>query len=261
MVEVKWIKIVTDIFSNKKIRQIESMPDCDAILVIWFKLLCLAGSVNENGLIMLTKDLAYTEEMLATEFRKPINTIRLALKTFERFGMVELIDNIYKVSNWDKYQNTGKLNEIREYNRLAKQKQRERKQLTEPVKDNVKDMSRTCQECQDTDIDKDIDIELDKDIDIESFVGSDEPPKQTKRFVKPSVDDIRSYCIERANRVTPEVFFDYYEANGWRIGKTPMKDWRAAIRTWERNGYGNGQEKKNYKTAPLPKRKYDGLTE
>ena len=129
MADVKWIKIVTDIFNNKKIKQIDAMPDADTILVIWFKLLCLAGSINESGLIILTKDLAYTDEMLATEFRKPINTVRLALKTFESFGMIELIDNIYYISNWEKYQNIEGLEKIREQTRLRVAKHREKQKL------------------------------------------------------------------------------------------------------------------------------------
>ena len=82
MANVKWIKIVTDVFDNRKIRQIELMPDSDAILVIWFKILCLAGTINESGMLLLTRDIPYNDEMLANQFNRPINTIRLALDTF-----------------------------------------------------------------------------------------------------------------------------------------------------------------------------------
>ena len=56
-----------------------------------------------------------------------------------------------------------------------------------------------------------------------------------KRFEKPSLADVQAYCAERGNTVDAQKFVDYYEANGWRVGKNPMKDWRAAVRTWERN--------------------------
>lgn len=75
MADVKWIKIVTDIFDNRKIKQIERLPEADSIIVIWFKLLCLAGDINENGLIIITKDIPYTDEMLANEFNKPITFV------------------------------------------------------------------------------------------------------------------------------------------------------------------------------------------
>ena len=102
------------------------MPDADAILVIWFKILCLAGTINENGMLILTRDLAYTEEMLATEFRKPINTVRLALRTFEAFRMVEIVNNIYCISNWEKYQNSVGLEKIREQTRKRVEKHRQK---------------------------------------------------------------------------------------------------------------------------------------
>ena len=81
MAEVKWIKIVTDIFDDEKILLIESMPEHDAIIVIWFKLLCMAGKTNNSGVFTLNDKIAYTDEMLATIFRRPKTTVQLALKT------------------------------------------------------------------------------------------------------------------------------------------------------------------------------------
>lgn len=131
MSEIKWIKLSTDIFNNRKIRQIESMPDADAILVIWFKILALAGTVNESGLLMITKDIPYTDEMLANQFGRPINTIRLALKTFEQFEMIEVTDNVFRVANWEKYQNVQELDKIREQTRKRVAKHRERQKMIE----------------------------------------------------------------------------------------------------------------------------------
>ena len=56
----------------------------------------------------------------------------------------------------------------------------------------------------------------------------------SSRFQKPSIDEIRQYCSSRNNSVDPEQFFNFYESKGWTIGKSPMKDWRAAVRTWEK---------------------------
>lgn len=70
-------------------------------------------------------------------------------------------------------------------------------------------------------------------------------------FVKPTIDEIKAYCIERANNIDPAQFFDHYTANGWKVGKVPMKDWQAAVRQWERNQFssnGKGQEP----TGPKP---------
>ena len=129
MADVMWIKLATDIFDNRKIKQIEKMPDGDSIIVIWIKILCLAGHVNDSGLIYLTKEIPYTEEMLATEFNRPLPIVRLALTTFQRFGMVEIVDDIYHVSSWEKYQNVAELEKIREQTRKRVARYRENKLL------------------------------------------------------------------------------------------------------------------------------------
>lgn len=166
MAEVKWIKIATDIFNNKKIRLIESMPDGDSIIVIWFKLLMLAGNVNDGGAVYFTKDIPYTEQMLSTVFNRPLTTVQLALSTFEKFQMIEIVNEIIQVSNWEKYQNVDRLEEIREYNRLAKQRSRAKQKL---LIEDVNDKSMTSQRCHDTDIDIEVDKEKDKE--------SKHPPK------------------------------------------------------------------------------------
>lgn len=63
-----------------------------------------------------------------------------------------------------------------------------------------------------------------------------EPTKMTpSKFKKPTVEEISKYCQERGNHVDAQRFFDYYESNGWKVGKNPMKDWKATVRNWERN--------------------------
>lgn len=226
MAEVKWIKIVTDVFDDEKVILIESMPEADSIIVIWFKLLCLAGKQNRDGLLMLNDKIAYTDEMLATVFRRPINTVRLALQTFEKFAMIEIVDGTICIANWEKHQNIDKLAQMREYNRIAQQKSRARRKLLPNVNDsqgNVNDSQCT-------------EIEEDKEKEKEEEKKSDIPQAETrKRFTPPSVEEVKSYCAERKNNVDAQRFVDYYTANGWLVGKNKMKDWRAAVRTWERN--------------------------
>lgn len=102
--DVKWIKITTDIFDDEKILLVESMPSADSIIVIWFKLLTLAGKQNNNGVFLMSNRIAYTDEMLASIFRRDVSLVRLALKVFEQFGMVEIIDNVITIPNWAKHQ-------------------------------------------------------------------------------------------------------------------------------------------------------------
>jgi predicted phage replisome organizer len=105
------------------------LPAGDSILVIWFKILCLAGNVNEDGAMFLTRDIPYTEDMLATEFHRPIDTVRLALKVLQQFGMIEIIDNVYQVTNWQRYQNIDGLERIREQTRIRVARYKENQKL------------------------------------------------------------------------------------------------------------------------------------
>ncbi|WP_340138535.1 phage replisome organizer N-terminal domain-containing protein, partial [Clostridium botulinum] len=129
MAEVKWIKIVTDIFDDEKILLIENMPEADSIIVIWFKLLCLAGKMNNSGVFMLNEKIAYTDEMLATIFRRQLNIVRLALNTFEQFGMIEIIDKVITIPNWSKHQTLDQLEERKEYMREYMREYREKQKL------------------------------------------------------------------------------------------------------------------------------------
>ena len=128
MSEIKWIKITTDIFDDEKICLVDALPDHDAILVIWFKILALAGKHNRNGLLMMSDKVHYTDEMLATIFRRPLNTVRMALGIFEQFGMVEIIDGVITLPNWEKHQNIDGMEKIKEQtrNRVARHREKQK---------------------------------------------------------------------------------------------------------------------------------------
>lgn len=237
MADVKWIKIVTDIFDDEKILLIESMPEHDAIIVIWFKLLCLAGKMNNGGVFIMNDKIPYTEEMLATIFRRPLNTVRLALNTFEQFGMIERVENVITIPNWSKHQTLDQLEERKEYMREYMQKYRERqKQIACKANSKVNSESNSKANVSV------LDIDIDKDIDIDNK----ESKAKSKRFIPPSLEEVISYCKERNNSVDPQKWYDFYSAKGWMIGKNKMKDWKAAVRTWER-GCDSKPQKSKYR--------------
>lgn len=161
MADVKWIKIVTDIFDNRKIRQIETMPEGDSILVIWFKLICLAGSINDKGLVYFTQDIPYTEDMLATHFNRPLGTVKLALTTFVRFGMVEIVDNFLCLPSWEKYQSTDKLERIKTQNAERQARFRARKRAELPESNVTPTLPIT--QSNATDIEEDIDKDIEEE--------------------------------------------------------------------------------------------------
>lgn len=129
MADVKWIKITTDVFDDEKILLIESLPEADSIIVIWFKLLCLAGKQNNSGVFLMGDKIAYTDKMLATIFRRKETTVQLALQTFEQFGMIELIDGVITIPNWGKHQSLEQLEARKKYQRDYQREYRKKQKL------------------------------------------------------------------------------------------------------------------------------------
>ena len=105
MAEMQWIKLRIDMFDDEKIKIIQSMPDGDALLVVWIRLIALAGKCNANGLVLVEDEFPYTDEMLSVIFNKPLQTVKLALATFEKFRMIESTTKGIYITNFDKHQN------------------------------------------------------------------------------------------------------------------------------------------------------------
>lgn len=126
MADISWIRLRIDMFDDEKIKIIQSMPDGDAILVIWIRLIALAGKCNANGLILVEDEFPYNDEMLSVIFAKPLSTVRIALKTFEKFRMIETTQKGIYVTNFMKHQNAEGMDRIREQNRVRKQRERNR---------------------------------------------------------------------------------------------------------------------------------------
>lgn len=136
MAEVSWIKLKVGMFDDSKIKYIEALPERDTIITVWVKLLTLAGKYNEHGYIMLSENLPYNDEMLANEFNRPINSIRLALQTFKTLGMIDDNQGVYKVTNWEKHQSLDSRSKHNEKNRLRQQRYRERQKQNQ-IESNV----------------------------------------------------------------------------------------------------------------------------
>ncbi|EPI5742689.1 phage replisome organizer N-terminal domain-containing protein [Enterococcus faecalis] len=168
MAEISWIKLKTTMFDDEKIKLIQSMPEADAILVIWIRLLVLAGKTNDEGLIYIQRNMPYTEEMLATLFSKPVNVVRLALMTLQQFNMIDLNeDGLIAIENWDKHQNIEGMEKVRLKNaeRVRKHRERKKQQALEDKNSGNVTCNVTVTDCNGTD--KDIDKDIDKEIDID----------------------------------------------------------------------------------------------
>lgn len=148
MSSIKWIKLNVDMFDDEKIKIIQAMPEGDAILLIWIKLILLAGKTNEGGYIYIHENMPYTEEMLSIVINKPLQIIRLALDTFKSLQMIENDNQGIYLVNFEKHQSIDKLERIKEQTRLRVARYREKQ------KNNV-----TLQVTQSNAVDKEEDIE------------------------------------------------------------------------------------------------------
>ena len=162
MSSVKWIKINIDMFDDEKIKIIQAMPEGDSLLVVWIKLITLAGKTNDGGYIYIAENMPYTEEMLATIMNKPINTIRLALNAFLSLKMIEEDTKGIYLVNFEKHQSLDKMERLKEQNRIrvAKYRDKKKQELLE-CNDDV-----TLHVMQSNGIDIDIDKDIDKDNNI-----------------------------------------------------------------------------------------------
>lgn len=129
MANIKWIKIVTDIFDDTKILMLEAMPEAHSLIVVWFKILCLCGKEDNSGVLRISESIYYTDEILATIFRMPLNTVRLALKAFVDLGMIEIIDDVIVIPNWGKHQASDSLDKKREYQKKYMREVRAKQKL------------------------------------------------------------------------------------------------------------------------------------
>lgn len=117
MIKLSWMKFYVDFFDDARIQVIETMPDADALYAIWFKLLAFVGKQNSSGVFLIhtggqADDLPITEEVISTVTHRPITTVRLALTTFERLGLIERLDGVYAFTNWDRLVDEDRLRRL-----------------------------------------------------------------------------------------------------------------------------------------------------
>ena len=212
MAEVKWVKLTTDMFDNRKIKHLRKLPEGNNIVLIWVMLLTMAGRCNSGGMIFLTENIPYTPKMLADELGFEENTVILALKVLEQLDMIVTDNGFFSIAGWEEYQNIEGMEKIREQNRLrqAKFKQKQ-KLLASNVTDNVTVTQGNA-----------IEVEKEEDKEKDFFTTTtDEPPMLTEVYLY--FKDVVEDAINEAEK------FHAYNANkGWSC----LPDWKATADLW-----------------------------
>lgn len=229
-----YLRLKDNFFDSDELKILESMKDGYLYSNILLKL--YLRSLKNDGKLVVNDRIPYNAEMLASVTGHQIGTVKQALSIFKDLGLIDVLENgaIYMLDIQNFIgRGSSEADRKREY------RQRIETDRTK-VQTKVREISEKSP--------PEIEIELEKEIKIEKEIDSSaSTTTKRKRFEKPSISDIKQYCIERNNNIDASQFYDYYESNGWKVGKNSMKDWKAAVRTWERSEYRKPNSKKNSK--------------
>ena len=200
---MKWFRLWTDILDDVKMLELT-----DYEYRMFTYLLAYASEIDSSS-----GELHTTFTSLSLRFRQRFNLFSHAIETFQRLGLITVNGHGFPViTNWSKrqFKSDRVIDRVHKF-RASHPKMKRFRNRIETAPDT------------DTDTDK-------KKVD-----------KEKKKFIIPSIEEVSSYCLERGKGIKPETFIDYYEGNGWKVGRNPMKDWKAVIRTWESRGGGDGR--------------------
>lgn len=208
-----WLRLKDDFFRSVRIKRLRKMAGGDTYCIIYLKMQLKA--IKTDGFLEYKGYEQDFVEELALDLDEEPNDVRVTLMYLLSCGLAETADNVnfflpYAVEN------VG--SEGASAERVRQHRERKALQSNEGVTP-VKQISNGEKE-----------IEIEKEIDTRDREGAKRP-----RFSPPTIEAVREYCLERGNRVDAERFHAHYTANGWKVGKNPMKDWKAAVRTWERD--------------------------
>ena len=218
-----WLKLKRDFFKRHDVKVVEKMENGKDYILFYLKLLC--ESLDHNGNLRFSDTIPYDESMLSAITDVNIDIVRSAMKIFISLNLIEVLEDktIYMCEIEKLAGSESKWAEIKRLQRA------EIGQCPKPVLELSKNVQ---QENRDKSIES-IKEERDKEEIAPQSVAA------SKKFKKPTLEEIKEYCQERNNNVDPQAFYNFYESKGWVVGKSPMKNWKAAIHTWEQRDKPN----------------------
>ena len=214
-----WFKLKEDFFKRHDIKIIKAMPNGKDYVIFYLQLLC--ESLAHNGNLRFNDTIPYNEEMLSIITDTNIDVVRSAMKLLKELRLIEILDDqtIYMTTLKNMIGSTTQ-GAAKKQEQIARRKA---KQLEGGTKvENIP---------PEIEIEQDIEI----DIEIDTELEQEKKSKATNRFTPPTLAEVQAYCKERGNNVDAQRFIDYYTSNGWKVGRNKMKDWKAAVRTWEKS--------------------------
>ena len=264
MAEVKWVKLTVDMFDNRKIKQIRSLPEGNNIVLVWIMLLTIAGRCNAGGMIFLTENIAYTAESLAVELGFELSTVKLALEALSRYGMIVCDSEQFYITNWEEYQNKEGLDKIREDTRKRVQAYRERQKGLLDSNVTLRNVTGNGEVTQSNETEIELERESEREIDnkkkkdkkekdpFEIFSDGNkellgalmEFEKMRKQIKKPMSDRAKQLLVGRLQKFPEEDWIDI-------INQSILHSWDTVYALKKEDGYAGGNRKN--------KRDWDGI--
>ena len=221
MAEVKWVKLTTDMFDNRKIKHLRRLPEGNNIVLIWVMLLTMAGRCNSGGMIFLTENIPYTPKMLADELDFEENTVVLALNVLEQLDMIVTDNGYFAIAGWEEYQSADKLAEIRAKDRERKRlKKVQSKALLEESTEIPRNIHGNSTDVPH--IELEVEKEQEKDLEFSTTTTTADAPSLTEVYMY-----FRDYCDENCPSEA-EKFHAYNANRGWDC----LPDWKATADLW-----------------------------
>ena len=210
-----WLKLKVDFFDEKYVKALRKLPQGDSLVIVYLKM--QLKSIKTEGYIYYEGLFPDSITELAIYLDEDENLVRLAVEALISFRVIERLDNetLYMVALQNLIGSETKAAERMRNHRERNNVTNQRNNVTTEI---------------------DIDIEIDKDLELER----ENITKTSSRFHPPTLEEITKYAEERKSSVNPERFYDYYKARGWKTNNgLYLKDWKAAYRSWEKNGYND----------------------
>lgn len=224
-----WLKLADDFFTSKRIKKLRSLAGGDTYTIIYLKMQLKA--LKTEGYLYFDGIMENFAEELALDIDESPENVKVTIQYLLSVGLMECSEdgNEFCLPYTQKLigSETASTQRVRDF-RARKKQQKALHCNADETK--VKRLGNV-----------DIDIEIDKDIDKEK------DKKESRNFVPPSLSEVKAYCQERNNGINPQHFIDFYASKGWMIGKNKMKDWKAAVRTWEQRHEGGKVNDENTK--------------
>jgi len=234
-----WLKLADDFFTSKRIKRLRSLAGGDTYTIIYLKMQLKA--LKTEGYLYFDGVMNDFAEELALDIDESAENVKVTIQYLLSVGLLECSEDGLKYC----LPYTQKLigSETASTQRVRDFRQREKEKKALHCNANETEVKRIGN--------ADIDIEIEKDIEIDK----ERVKKESRHFVPPTLSEVKAYCQDRVREghpaVNPERFIDFYESKGWMVGKNKMKDWKAAVRTWEnRRNEEKGESHENIEWDP-----------